>query len=99
MLTGAQEFVEFLFVDLVGQQGISEEKQQKLEEPIGRICRLTVDEDTMAETNRIMANTGNVDISAQQNEAMRNQLQAGKTYSLFMTWLMTYRQKLSAALL
>ncbi len=75
LLTGAQEFVEFLFSDLAGQQAISEEQQRELEERFAEYAAI-VDEDTMAEVNRVMENTVNEAIAAQQNEAMANQLQA-----------------------
>jgi hypothetical protein len=75
LLTGAQEVVEFLFSDLAGQQAISEEQQRELEERFAEYAAI-VDEDTMAEVNRVMGNTVNEAIATQQNEAMRNQLQA-----------------------
>jgi hypothetical protein len=75
LLTGAQEVVEFLFSDLAGQQAISEEQQRELEERFAEYAAI-VDEDTMAEVNRVMGNTVNEAIAGQQNEAMRNQLQA-----------------------
>jgi hypothetical protein len=84
LLTGAQEVVEFLFSDLAGQQAISEEQQRELEERFAEYAAV-VDEDTMAEVNRVMENTVNEAIATQQNEAMRNQLQvlAGNLQSIY----------------